>query len=165
MAKPRKVHTVESLLERTVEEGQCYLWQGYKANGVPMVDRDGKMVSVRRLIAELQGREVKRGYYVASCGCTDCVAPNHILYRHPNQHMKAMAETEFTVERRIRMIQATRKRPNVRLSIEIAREIRAAEGSYREIGERYGISKSCVGHIRRGDYWPEISSPFAGLML
>lgn len=40
-----------------------------------------------------------------------------------------------------------------KLTRELAAEIRVSEGSCREVGERYGVSRSTVSEIRRGVTW------------
>jgi hypothetical protein len=42
-----------------------------------------------------------------------------------------------------------------KLTMEIARQIRAASGSQRQIAEEYGISRTHVGLIRQGLRWAE----------
>lgn len=160
----RKVHTIDSLLARADEYGECHLWTGYLGNGVPMVYSRGKMVSVRRLMMVIQGHEDKDGFYGVKCDCPTCVNPDHIQYRSQTQHLRKMNSKEFTLERKLRMTLSRRARPDMILTLDKVREIRAAEGSTREIGERYGISKSAVSKIRRGAYWPDTASPFAGLI-
>jgi hypothetical protein len=41
--------------------------------------------------------------------------------------------------------------PMVKFSDEVIKAVREASGTYKEISERYGISVSQVGNIRRGD--------------
>jgi hypothetical protein len=42
-----------------------------------------------------------------------------------------------------------------KLTLELAREIRAASGSQRRIAEQFGVSRSLVGLIRQGLRWRE----------
>jgi hypothetical protein len=155
---------MQSLLARTEEEGDCHIWTGYYGNGVPMVHHNDKMVSVRKVIFELLGKPVRQGFYSTTCGHKGCVCPDHIAYRAPKAHMKAMIEREFSRERVLKMTQARRKRADVVLSEAIAREIRQLDGTYRDIGAQYGVTKSVVSRIKRGEYWAESASPWAGLM-
>ena len=96
MPKPRtiKTHTLESLHARCVEEGDCLIWQGYSANNTPQVymagptsnaGHNGRPVSVRWLMALLEGDAeaaaeqepgARRGFWVATCGVSGCVAPS-----------------------------------------------------------------------------------------
>ncbi len=164
MSKPKTVHTIESLKARCVEEGDCWLWQGYAANKVPMVHKDGGMVSVRRLMFDLMGKRTREGYYVPVCGNKECVCPDHTRYRSQAEHVAFMNKQEFSLERRLKMTAARRARADVVLSVDKARMIRSAYGSYAEISEAYGVTKSVVGRIKQGNYWRDLNSPFAGLM-
>lgn len=49
-----------------------------------------------------------------------------------------------------------RNKRNTRLSIEIAREIRAATGSYSQIAKRFGLQKGTVSSIKANIIWFEI---------
>jgi hypothetical protein len=82
MGPPRTYHTIETLKARTIDEGDCWLWQGYIQNGTPQVMhyRQNKkgMYSVRRLLRELQvGRAMPDGHYGNTCGNPQCVSPDH----------------------------------------------------------------------------------------
>lgn len=50
-----------------------------------------------------------------------------------------------------------RRGDGVKLTMELAREIRAAGGSQYEIADRYGVSQSSVSQIKRGLTWKEAS--------
>ena len=89
--KPQKIHTITTLKERTIEDGDCWEWQGYCANGTPSVCHQGKMISVRRLFTHLLGNTVRDGYYVPKCGNGLCVNLEHTTYNDPKQHMKKAA--------------------------------------------------------------------------
>src|SRR5687767_8625125 len=93
--KPVAVQTMESLLARTVEEGECLIWRGYVANKTPQVAHNGKMVTVRRLMLQLQGKDPK-DYCASSCGDPLCVAPHHIVSRSKSLHLKRMTKMSAT---------------------------------------------------------------------
>ena len=162
--KAKTIHTIESLLARAVEEGECFLWQGYAAQGVPQIHHDGKMAPVRRVMWELMGKKVVDGFYSTKCHSKDCVNPRHIVYRSREEHIAHMNEQEFSLERRLNMTKARRRRDDIRLSEDIAKEIRMANGNYRDIGSQYGVTKTVVSRIKRGVYWADSASPWAGLM-
>lgn len=162
--KAKTVHTIESLLARAVEEGECFHWTGYFARGVPHVHHNGKMQAVRRVMWELMGKKVADGFYSTKCNNKDCINPKHIVLRSKDEHIAYMNSQEFSIERRLNMTLARRRRDDVRLSEQLAREIRMADGRYEDIGSQYGVTKAVVSRIKRGVYWAESASPWAGLM-
>jgi DNA-binding transcriptional regulator YiaG len=168
MSKPRKVHTTESLLARTLEDGDCRVWQGYSTNKTPQVDHQGRMTSVRKLLFVLSGKVAEEGaYFGAKCQTVNCVCPDHIIKRHPKLQMKAMAKAASTgtvKAERLRKMTQTRRKTWAKLDMEKANTIRNSEESGPVLAQRYGITRSLVNRIKRGDQWRDTSNPFAGLM-
>ena len=162
--KPQKTHTITTLKERTIEDGDCWEWQGYCAYGTPSVCHQGKMISVRRLFTQLLGNIVRDGYYVPKCGNGLCVNPEHTTYNDPKQHMKKAARKALQSPTRRLKIQIHKRATNAKLTQEKADEIRCSEGPSRLIAEKYGVNKSVVCRIRAGKAWVNLSNPFAGLM-
>lgn len=162
--KPKQVQTIETMLARTTEEGECRLWNGYIGNGVPQVSHKGKVVAVRRLMLDLQGRELKPGEHaVPRCKNPECVHPDHILVRNASQHSKAMLAVPRNEPLRAARCAEHKRKNGAKINMEIAREIRASDEAGHVLGARFGIDKSMVARIRNGDSWREFSSPFAGL--
>lgn len=168
MSKPRAVHTVESLLARTDEIGECRVWNGYYGNaGTPQVCHEGGMVSVRKLIVELEGKPINGKYFAVNCDTCGCIEPKHIVQRYPTVHYKAMAkkahEGTAATYRKKRVTIARRSRPDTKLDLEKVREIRASEESSPILAEKYGVSRSLISRIRSGKQWRDEANPFAGL--
>lgn len=168
MSKARAVHTIESLKARTIEEGDCWLWQGYSVNGTPQVCEDGKMVPTRRVMTRLAGKTLKPGlhYFVPTCGNDACVNPEHTVQRSPRTHMGVMGKmASVGAVKTLRVAKAAEaRRKSSKLGIDAANAIRQAEGTYLEIAERFGCHKSMVGRIRRGEQWKDHANPFGALM-
>ena len=116
--KPQKTHTITTLKERTIEDGDCWEWQGYCANGTPSVCHQGKMISVRRLFTQLLGNTVREGYYVPKCGNGLCVNPEHITYNDPKLHMKKAARKALKSPTRRLKIQIHKRATNAKLTQE-----------------------------------------------
>lgn len=163
------IHTTESLLANTIEEGQCLLWQGYFAyRGVPNVHHDGKMHSVRKLLLEFAGKKKDNTkFYKTSCNNPDCVNPAHIIQHTGKQHMTKMTSrsstASATVKRRASATRARRSRSDV-VGLEKAREIAMSTESSTVLSERYGVGKTTVNRIKRGEIWQTGINPFAGLL-
>jgi hypothetical protein len=169
MSKARTEPTLDSLKARTIEEGDCWLWQGYIANNTPQVvsyaSGSKRMVSVRRLLRELEtGRVQPDGHYSNTCGNPLCVNPDHTIWRGQDAHMRAMAK-----KRRVSDVTANKLRNyrvntgQAKLSESKAQEIRLSEEPGPVLAERYGVSRSWINRVKRGEVWRVLSSPFAGL--
>jgi hypothetical protein len=169
VSPPRTIHTLESLQARTIEEGDCWLWQGYSQNGTPQVmhyrkDKKG-MYSVRRLLRELQiGRAMPDGQYGNTCKNPLCVSPDHTLWKNTKTHMRDMASrrTHGPVES-LKKRQARIDLGLTKLDMEKAQAIRASSEPGRVLAEQYGVHESMIKRIRTGRVWRVLSSPFAGL--
>lgn len=161
--KPIAVHTMETLLARTVEEGDCLLWDGYIGNNVPQVSHNGKVIAVRRLMLELQGKVLRPGDHASTkCRNPSCVHPEHISHRNKFQHAMAMLSAPRNEEVRAAKLAAFRRK-TAKLDMEKAREIRCSDESGSVLAARFGVDKALVSRIRRGEAWREFSNPFAGL--
>ena len=78
MSRPFIHQTIERLIARCVEEGDCLLWQGgCDGHGRPQCRHGGKTCYVRRVMRELvDGKPVPAGRVVpACCGHRLCVSP------------------------------------------------------------------------------------------
>jgi hypothetical protein len=169
VSKARAIHTLESLTARTIEEGDCLIWQGYIVNKTPQVGAypEGKktMVSVRKLMRELQtGRPQPKGHYGNTCGNHACVNPDHTIWKSEAVHMKAMAK-----KRKVSNVMALKLRQyqmdmgQAKLSESKAQEIRLSEETGPVLAERYGVSRGLINRIKRGLSWRVLSSPWQGL--
>lgn len=170
MGPPRTYHTIETLKARTIEEGDCWLWQGYIQNGTPQVihyrkDKKG-MYSVRRLLRELQiGKVMPDGHYGNTCGNPKCVSPDHTLWKTTKSHMRDMANrrTHGPVDS-MKKRQARIDRGLTKLDMEKAQAIRNSNEPGRVLAAQYGVHESMIKRIRTGRVWKVLSSPFAGLL-
>jgi hypothetical protein len=158
-------HTIETLMARTVEIGECREWQGYIANDTPQVSHGGKMMTVRRLMFELQGKAVD-GYYIAPrCGNFRCVNPDHAIARTKKAHHKLMNQNADPngMLRIIKLQQVSRGRR--KLTDEQVQQIRSDPRPSRAVAAEHGVSKGLVCLIRAGKaHRLFAASPFAGLM-
>lgn len=169
MSKPRMAHTLETLTARTVEEGDCLIWQGYISNKTPQVVSypGGKktMVSARKLMRELQiGKPQPKGSYGNTCDNHNCVNPDHTIWKSELVHMRYMAK-----KRVVSNVTASKLRQyrvdtgQVKLCESKAQEIRLSDESGPVLAERFGVSKSWINKIKRGEVWRVLSSPWQGL--
>lgn len=169
MSKPRTEPTLDSLQARIIEEGECWLWQGYIQNNTPQVvsyaDGSKRMVSVRKLMRQLiTGQAQPDGHYGHTCGNYQCVNPDHTVFRGEAAHLKHMNK-----KRKVTAVTASKLRKykvesgQAKLDESKAQEIRLSTEPAPVLAKRYGVSKSWINKIKRGEVWRVLTSPFAGL--
>lgn len=170
MAKPQTTHTIESLLARTSEVGDCFEWQDYIVNNTPMVYHAGKMIAVRKLLAILDGQDVSKiTYWGSSCNNFRCVNPEHAVGRTNKQHFTRMAKAvDQNGAIRLKKLQdAARKRGLCKIDEQTAIKIMGDGLTCAESAAANGISKSRAAKIKRGTAWRQVSAsvnPWGGLI-
>ena len=174
--KPRKpyppraftVHTLETLMARCEEVGDCMEWQGsYTGNGHPAVRHNKQNVLARRLAYTLARNVIKPGYVLAmKCSNPRCIDPAHVVQRTEKQHMAHMGKQGRQSDHlRSAKIAATKRASGqAKLTEQQVREIRASQKTNRQLAAEYGINPSRINGIRLGRMWKDFSNPFAGLM-
>lgn len=169
MGRPKVIHTLDTILARTDEVGECLEWQGITASsGAPLVKFDGKLMTVRRVIRQLQGKPAVEGNFLApSCGNPRCIKPAHIVERTPSQHAKQMSACiDFRSPLRIARLQKATAHKRV-VSEEGLALIRSDARTAEEVARELGCSKSLVSKIRRGEAYRQVNAsanPFAQLL-
>lgn len=158
------------IIDSAEEVGDCWIWQlATTPQGYPIMKIAGHgCCHVRRVVATLAGHRLAPRQPVEAC-CEErgCVKPQHMA---PSS-IRAIAKKAgqhgafSSLARRAKIAAARRRAPGVKLTIDIAREIRLSEESGPVLAARYGIDKSLVNSIKRGEAWREYqSTPFSGLM-
>lgn len=163
--KPGQVHTMETIKERTIEEGECWIWQAGKSHGTPALRHEGRIIQVRRYIFQyLQGKNSTGRYVTMCCDNLACVNPEHIVAQTRKQLQQRTARrTQYGKSRTRNMKIARAKQEASALTWERVREIRAMEGSSRSVARELGMHFSTVHLIRMGVTWKE-TTPFTGLL-
>lgn len=166
--KPKTYHTIESLMARTEEVGNCIEWQGYFQNKAPYVQHGDRFLAVRRLIKELLGNnESGKLSYGTSCGNRRCVHPNHIVARNTRQHMQFLtSKTNYNNPIRIAKLQKAAQKRRVLTDEQVFMAF-SDPRSCSAIAKELNVSKELVAKIRRGDSNKTViakNNPFYGLM-
>lgn len=88
-----------------------------------------------------------------------CVAVEHMgILPRSKQAIEQSKRGEFcTPERHAAAINRARSR-KTKLSIELAREIRASSEPARALAPRHGVSRATITAVRRGVLWPEVTN-------
>lgn len=158
--------TPQDLLDRSDEVGECWLWnQATSKGGYPIMKIRGCGCKyVRRIAAELAGHELAPRQPVAtSCNEKLCVNPAHCDPSTIQAVAKKAGEAgAWSTPKRSAKIAAA-KRAKGKLTADQAAEIRASTESGPVLAARFGIDKSMVNNIKRGEAWKDYTNPFAGM--
>ena len=160
--------TLKDIHDRCDEVGDCWIWkQAVSQTGYPIIRRrPNGCLLVRRVAVALDGRQAApRQTVVAICNDNRCCNPAHLKPSDLSSVAKAAAARgSFSTKARSARIAATRRAAgNLKMTLEMAREVRASNESGPVLAKRYGVDRSLIGSIRRGEVWKDYSNPFDGL--
>lgn len=159
---------ITQIRKHIVEEGDCWNWTGalQSTGTVPTMNYKRKVGAVRRFILMEQGVDLSKRLATYTCGNPMCVNPEHVApaTRRAVQ-VRSAKELGYQANpvRRKKLADNARKR--AKLTPELARQVREADGTQDQIAEQFGISQATVSVIKRGKTWKDYSNPFAGLAL
>ena len=131
-----------------------------------MMRHDGNVANVRRLVLIERGTPMKGYIATFICGNPACVNPEHTARSTRAQmNRRIMADmNSATNTLRVKRIAEIKRRTSAKLSQADVYQIRASDDRYDDLATRFGVSKSLIGRVRRGEVWRTFSaSPFAGL--
>lgn len=151
--------TMDLIRSKCIEDGDCLVWQAGKSTttntGIPYMKADGKIVPVRRWIAENILKLPIKGKLASNiCANPACVAPEHVAMKTRVKLQKdTVARTLYHLNpvRNAKLAKAARDRsPH---PPEMVEKIRAAEGSHkaiaRELGVRAGKQSRFTNELQR----------------
>lgn len=150
------------------EVGECWLWSGTRdGHGYPIMKWPGcRCTTVRRIVVALDGRPAGPREPVAStCEERLCVNPAHLVRSTASAvARRAARKGAFSSPLRSAKIAAAKRASSAaKLTAEKAQEIRKSTESGPVLAKRYGVDKSLINNIKRGEAWRVHASPFAGL--
>lgn len=131
-----------------------------------MMKHDGKVANVRRLVLIERGTPMKGYIATYTCGNPACVNPEHTARSTRAQMNRRIVADMNTATNtlRVKRIADVKRRTDAKLSQADVDQIRASDEKHQYIANRYGVTKSLIGKIRRGEVWRTFSaSPFSGL--
>ena len=147
-------YTLESIKARCLECGECHLWQGStNGSGQPKLQH----TSTRRAVWSLSsGKNVPAGRLVTvSCGQVACVNPDHLaLTSKAEVSRKTNARWDVKLRRSASSARANREKLG-KITMVIARQIRASEVTGKQLAIDLNVSESLVSLVRRNKSWIE----------
>ena len=143
--------------EKSVEEGDCWLWTGYCNDGIPSTSNSGKAYRVARLIAIRLNMPVDGKVAYMKCGNKMCVNPDHVGLMSRNaysaKNIKKMTETISWKMKQKRIARARSK-----LTMDDVIAIRSAEGiTQRALAAKYGVDQKVILRVLKGQSWNDHS--------
>lgn len=147
-------------------EGDCWEWHGCMQGSIPMMKHKNEASNVRRLVLIERGVPMKGYIATYTCGNAKCVNPDHAgRSTRAQMNRRIMSEMNTATNTlRIKRIAEVKRRTDAKLSQADVEQIRASGDTHQDLAARFGISKSIIGRIKRGEMWRTFSaSPFAGL--
>ncbi len=131
-------------VEKLVGEG-CWIWKGYKdKNGYgKFCVGSGVNISAHRFSYELHYEPIQSGFLVRHlCNNPACCNPKHLAVGSQVDNMRDRLEAGNCP--------MGEKHPMCKFSDEVVKQVISLTGTYQSIGERFGMSRSQVGNIKRG---------------
>lgn len=149
---------------RSIEEGDCWLWQGAMSNSMtPTMTRDCKTLRIRRELWKAHHGEIDANMRAGvTCGNRRCVNPDHLCMR---DYATAAREGSLNSPNRPARVAKLARTMRARsgLTPEILADIRSSDEPGRVLAERYGRSVATISDIRAGRRWCGAGNPFAAL--
>jgi hypothetical protein len=162
---------ITRIRKHIVEEGDCWNWTGcvQSCGATPTIRYNGQAMAVRRAILLDKGVAMLHMQATYNCNNPRCVNPEHTVRAERRTIQTRIRDNtpagdELLRRRAIAMgVRRTNKR--IKLSMEIARAVRDAPGTYGEKSAQFNIPIGEIGAIMRERVWKEYdSNPWSGLM-
>lgn len=158
------IHTLETIKSRCEECGTCWEWkQGVTDAGVPQAKNNGRPMSVRRIVYELENGPIEPGHVITySCSNRLCVNPSHMVKMTNAERGKGPKPVRALATRK-KISDIQRKRGV--LNEEIVSMMRMGDKSGRQWARELGINPKTAHSVMRYDTWKDYSNPFSALCL
>jgi predicted XRE-type DNA-binding protein len=158
---------IERVQKHIEEIGDCWEWQGAMQpnSPTPMMNYKRVCQPVRRVLAREMGKSIDGKFVTCKCRNELCVNPDHLLVVTRKRLQEIVSKERNYTSNPVRNKKLAEKaRLRCKLTVELAAEVREAEGTQRQIAARFGISQATVSVIKRGQTWRDYSNPFAQLI-
>ena len=155
--------TIEKILARCSEDADCMLWHGRRdrANH-PKIGG----LSARRVTWKLANGEIpKKRVVTVTCQNSMCLNPAHLAL---TTKAAVIRKTSSRLDVNLRKKASGRRFARAQLSkitMDIARSIRASDRTAAELAQELGVSPSLIYKVRSNRSWVESASMWAGLAV
>jgi hypothetical protein len=164
----RSIDAIKALCDIDEDSG-CWMWRGgVDSSGTPVArfHVDGKrssVVSVRRVVLDLLGKQTKGRLATNKCDCKLCLAPKcAVAWTRKQLQKRTGATRDYSkdIVRKQAIAKSRRQRGTV-LSEEKVKEMRDSGMTSREAAKTYGCSQYAAWAALSGKTWKEYQSPFS----
>jgi hypothetical protein len=165
------IHTIESILGRCIEEGECMLWTGAKSAGKhprPLLSYHGKQnrtCNARPLLFKLLGKKRPKGKPLTMMTCWNslCLAPAHMVAASKGDVVRGATKAgryPMSPGREVRRREIARAR--AKLTMDKARAIRrryfGGEATMMALAAEYGVHVSMICKVIHNWAWTELAA-------
>ena len=155
--------TIEKILARCDEDADCMLWRGYRGKTNQPKTGNG---SVRRIAWRLvHGKMPKNRLVTVTCGHPMCLNPEHLALTTKSEVIRKVLSRPDVKLRKTASSRRSVRASVGKITMEVARAIRASDRLGRDWARELGVSESLVSLVRRGKTWKEPVSMWAGLLM
>jgi hypothetical protein len=164
-------HTVESILGRCIEEGDCMIWTGATTSGkspLPLVSdpqRQNRVRHARPMLFTMLGmkRPKNKPLTIVSCWNSLCLSPKHMKAASKFEVISgAVSAGRYPINPAREARRREVARAAAKLSMDKAREIRrryfAGESTMAALAADYGVHCSLVSKIIHNKAWLETAA-------
>ncbi len=154
-------NTIEKILARCDEDADCMIWRG--ASNPCSHPKIGR-ASARRAVWRLAHGDIpKKRLITVTCENSMCLNPEHLALTTKSAVIrKVLSRLDVKVRKTASSRRSTRASLG-KITMEIARDIRASDKLGRDWARELGVSESLVSLVKRGKTWKEPASMWAGL--
>lgn len=158
---------INYLLSRCIEEGDCLMWTGYVSkDNLPIFSENRVKKSARKKLFEAVNNVALNHRQIVRTTCAEpmCMNPAHMKVMDVAAVRKQDGK-RGRYSTPVMQINRTRtSRARSKLTMEDVREIRQSTLSLSNLAAQYGVDKSTIGNIKRGNTWADTANPFMGML-
>ena len=136
----------------------CQLWFGTtNARGYGLVWSNGCQRLAHRMSFQVHKGAIPTGMFVLhKCDTPACVNPEHLFLGTHKDNMDDMRAKGRSSDGRARPKVWGERNGHAKHTEKLILAVKRADGTYAEIAQIYGVSKTTVGYVKRGIQWAHL---------